>query len=156
VLHESRDQFSTVEVQPFVIERFEHACVLWCCVTISTRSKELLSNFVSNWVKVLPKHNELLQKVYGSDSLSHSTAFEWFKQFREGWELLEDDELSGRPTTSRNEQTIEKVCQLVMQDRHITLRMLSVELNVSKDTIRAIMHDDLGMKKCVLNLCLIS
>jgi transposase len=79
--------------------------------------------------------------------LSRSTAFEWFKRFREGWELLEDDELSGRPTTSRNEQTIEKVHQLVMQDRHITLRMLSVELNVSKDTIHVIMHDDLGMKK---------
>jgi hypothetical protein len=40
-------------VQPFVIERFERACVF--CVTISTWSKELQSNFVSNWVKVPPK-----------------------------------------------------------------------------------------------------
>jgi histone-lysine N-methyltransferase SETMAR len=39
------------------------------------------------------------------------------------------------------------VQQLVMQDRHITLRMLSVELTVSKDTIRAIMCDDLEKKK---------
>jgi hypothetical protein len=54
-LHESRDQFSTVEVRSFMIERFEHAYVLWCCVTISTWSKELQSNFVSNWVTVLPK-----------------------------------------------------------------------------------------------------
>jgi hypothetical protein len=38
-----------------VIERFERACVLWCCVTISKWSEELQSNFVSNWVKVLPK-----------------------------------------------------------------------------------------------------
>jgi hypothetical protein len=52
---ESHDQFSTVEVRPFMIERFERACVLWCCVTISTWSNELQSNFVSNWVKVLPK-----------------------------------------------------------------------------------------------------
>jgi hypothetical protein len=34
-----------------------------------------------------------------------------------------------------------------MQDRQITLRMLNVELSVSKDTIRAIMRDDLGKKK---------
>jgi hypothetical protein len=34
-----------------------------------------------------------------------------------------------------------------MQDRHITLQVLSVELNVSKDAIRAIMRDDLGKKK---------
>jgi hypothetical protein len=54
-LHEPRDKFLTVEVLPFVIERFERACVLWCCVTILTWSKELQSNFVSNWVKVLPK-----------------------------------------------------------------------------------------------------
>jgi hypothetical protein len=90
---------------------------------------------------------ELLQKAYESDSLPRSTTFEWFKRFREGRESLEDDERSGRPTTSRNKQTIEKVCQLVTQDRHIILRMLSVELNVSKDTIRAIMRDDLGKKK---------
>jgi predicted HTH transcriptional regulator len=73
--------------------------------------------------------------------------FEWFKRFREGQESLEDDERKGRPTTSRNEQTIEKVQQLVMQNHHVTLRMLSVEFNVSKDTIRAIMRDDLGKKK---------
>jgi hypothetical protein len=54
-LQEPRDQFSTVEVLPFAIERVERACVLWCCVTISTWSKELQSNFVSKWVKVLPK-----------------------------------------------------------------------------------------------------
>jgi transposase len=90
---------------------------------------------------------ELLQKAYGSDSLSRSMTFVWFKRFREGRESLKDDERSGRPTTSRNEQTIGKVQQLVMQDRHITLRMLSVELNVSKDTIREIMCDDLEKKK---------
>jgi hypothetical protein len=39
------------------------------------------------------------------------------------------------------------VRQLIMLDRHITLQMLSVELNVSKDTIRAIMRDELGKKK---------
>jgi transposase len=52
---------------------------------------------------------ELLQKAYGSDSLSRSTTFEWFKRFREGRQSMEDVERSGRPTTSRNEQTIEKV-----------------------------------------------
>jgi hypothetical protein len=59
-----------------MIEKFEHAYVLWCCVMISTWSKELQSNFVSNWVTVLPKLMKLLQKAYGSDSLSRSTTFE--------------------------------------------------------------------------------
>jgi transposase len=92
------------------------------------------------------KIHELLQKVYGSDSLSCSTTFEWFKRFQEGLESLEYGERSGRPTTSRNEQTIEKVRQLVIRDHHITLRMLSVELNISKDSICVIIHDDLGKK----------
>jgi hypothetical protein len=39
------------------------------------------------------------------------------------------------------------VRQLAMQDHHITLQMLSVELNFSKDTIHTIMRDDLGKKK---------
>jgi transposase len=59
--------------------------------------------------KSAAKTYELLQKVYGSDSLSRSMTFEWFKRFREGQESLEDDERSGRPTTNRNEQTIENL-----------------------------------------------
>jgi hypothetical protein len=42
--------------------------------------------------KSASKTYELLQSAYGSDSLSRSTTFEWFKRFREGRELLEDDE----------------------------------------------------------------
>jgi transposase len=107
--------------------------VLWCCVTISTWSKDLQSNFCFKLGKSAFETYELLQKAHGNDSLSRSTTFEWFKRFREGRESLEDDERSGRATTSRSEQTIQKVRQLVMQDHHITLRMLSMELNGSKD-----------------------
>jgi histone-lysine N-methyltransferase SETMAR len=42
---------------------------------------------------------ELLQKVYGSYSLCRSTAFEWFKRFREGCESLEDDDGKARVKT---------------------------------------------------------
>jgi hypothetical protein len=47
-LHESRDQFSTVEVRQFVSV---------CCGAVSQfrHGAELQSNFVSNWIKVLPK-----------------------------------------------------------------------------------------------------
>jgi hypothetical protein len=34
----------------------------------------------------------LLQKAYGSDSLSRSMTCEWFKRFREGRDSLEDDD----------------------------------------------------------------
>jgi hypothetical protein len=75
-----------------VIERFERACVLWCCLTISTWSKELQSNFCFKFGKNASETYELLQKAFGSDSLSCSMTFEWFKLFREGRELLEDDD----------------------------------------------------------------
>jgi GH24 family phage-related lysozyme (muramidase) len=44
---------------------------------------------------------KLLQKAYGSDSLSRSTTFERFKRFREGRESLEDDETMQKRANNR-------------------------------------------------------
>jgi hypothetical protein len=86
--------------------------VLVCCgaVTISTWSKELQSNFVSNWVKVLQKlmncytkHMEVILCLVQQ----HLNGLSDFEMVGSHWRMMER---SGRPTTSRNEQTIEKVC----------------------------------------------
>jgi hypothetical protein len=70
----------------------------------------------------------MLQIVYGDEALSRSSAFEWFK---DGLEDLQDDPQSGRPSTSRNADTIVNVREMVTWDRWLTLRMMSDELNIN-------------------------
>jgi hypothetical protein len=50
--------------------------------------------------------SEMLQIVCSDEALCRSSVFEWFKQFEGGREVLQDDPRSGRPSTSRNADTI--------------------------------------------------
>ena len=49
-----------------------------------------------------------LQQVYGDTALKKSAVYNWFSRFKNGQET-EDDQRSGRPSTSRTEEMIEKV-----------------------------------------------
>jgi hypothetical protein len=68
---------------------------------------------------------EMLQTSYGDEALSHSSVFELFKQFKDRHEDLQDDPRSRRPSTTQNADTIANVREMVIQDRRLTLRMMS-------------------------------
>ena len=63
--------------------------------------------------------------------------------FRDGREDIEDDPRSGRHTECRNNNKVEKIYQLLLQNRHLSLRMLADEVNIGKDTVRKIVIEDL-------------
>jgi hypothetical protein len=73
--------------------------------------------------------HEMVQTVYGDEALSRSSVFERFKCFKDGREDLQDDPRSGRPSTSRNADTIANVREMGKRDPRLTLRMTSNELN---------------------------
>jgi transposase len=51
----------------------------------------------------------VLQQVYGDTALKKSAVYDWFSQFKNGQEMLENDLRSGRPSISRTKEIIEKV-----------------------------------------------
>ena len=59
----------------------------------------------------------------------------------------EDESRSSRPLTSRTPEMIEKVRQMLAQDRRLTLRLIADELGINKDTAHIIVRDDLGKRK---------
>jgi uncharacterized cysteine cluster protein YcgN (CxxCxxCC family) len=63
------------------------------------------------------KNVKLIQKAYGNVALSRTTTFEWHKRFREGRESVKDDERSRRPTTSRTDDNIAAVDEMVKEVR---------------------------------------
>ncbi|KAG5347257.1 SETMR methyltransferase, partial [Acromyrmex charruanus] len=90
-----------------------------------------------------------MQQVYGSQCLDRTAVFEWHKRFLEGRETLEDDKKSGRPILVRTPEMIEKVRDFVANDRNASLKMMEEALNISRETIRTILHEDLGKTKFV-------
>ncbi|GBM58575.1 hypothetical protein AVEN_222800-1 [Araneus ventricosus] len=60
---------------------------------------------------------EMLQKAFKDDCVSKTTVFDWNKKFKDGGECAIDDPRFGRPSTSINDQDIDKVTELVLGDR---------------------------------------
>ena len=58
----------------------------------------------------------LVQKAYGNEALNQSNNFGWYSQFRDGRELVEDDERGGHPKLTRTEVNTAAVADLVKND----------------------------------------
>jgi len=88
-----------------------------------------------------------LQQVYGDTALKKSAVYDWFSRFKNGQEKLEDDQRSGRPSTSRTAEMIEKMRQVIQCDRRMTIVELEQEVGISHGSIRAILSDNLKMRR---------
>jgi hypothetical protein len=61
----------------------------------------------------------LVLKPYGNVALILSNVFRWFSGFRDGRELAQYDERSGRPKSIRTEVNIAAVADFLTNDRRI-------------------------------------
>jgi hypothetical protein len=91
--------------------------------------------------------HEILQTNCGDEVLSRSNVSKCFKLFQDGRDNLQEDPRSGRPSTSRNSDTIANVREMVTRDLRWPLRMMADELNINKEKIRQILHEDLRRGK---------
>lgn len=90
---------------------------------------------------------KMLRSVYGEETLSRKTVFQWFKRFREGRESVVDEHRSGRPVKSRTTANIERVRKLFLPDRRLSVRIMANELNLPREIVRTILTKDLGKLK---------
>jgi len=84
----------------------------------------------------------LVQKAYGNEVLNRSNVFRWYSRFRDGKELVDEDEGGGRPKSTRTE--VAAVADLVKNDRRIPPRMIAECLNIPKTVVLRILKEDLG------------
>ncbi|GBM73034.1 Putative uncharacterized protein FLJ37770 [Araneus ventricosus] len=97
--------------------------------------------------KTAKETHEMLVKVYGVDAVSKNCVSEWFKRFRDGKEDVKDEPRSGRLPTSTTPDNIERVRQMLADDRRLSLRMMAEELKISLDSVSNIIHEHLQKRK---------
>ena len=90
---------------------------------------------------------EMLVQVYGDNAMKKTAVYKWVKRFSEGRESVTDEEKSGRPATSRTEENIANVCQIVRENRRLTVRSTAEQVNINRETVRKILTEDLDMRK---------
>ncbi|PNF38778.1 hypothetical protein B7P43_G12822, partial [Cryptotermes secundus] len=72
---------------------------------------------------------------------------EWFNRFKHGRMSADSEQRSGRPSTSRNADVIEKVWTLIMEDRRLAIREVADEVGISRGSANTILTEDLGMRR---------
>jgi len=67
--------------------------------------------------------------------MEKTAVYKWVERFSEGRESV-TDERSGQPATSRTEENMAKVCQIVRENRRLNVRSIAEEVNIDRGTVR--------------------
>ena len=66
--------------------------------------------------KTSTETSQMLQQAYGEDCLSRTQCHKWYQCFKSGRMCIEDDPKSGRPSTSMDDDRVEKVLAVIRQN----------------------------------------
>jgi hypothetical protein len=72
----------------------------------------------------------------------------------EGQDEVEDDKHLGCPLMSKTKENVEKISEIVQKDRCLSIQMMGEMVNMDKETVRQILHDQLNMRKVCAKLVL--
>ena len=111
------------------------------------RNKESASNFVSILKKTAAETHQILQEAFGENAMSQSKTFLWYKLFKDGrTSAADDDERSGRASTSTTPENIAKVREAILADRRQTIPDVCEIVGLSYGTVQRILADSLNMR----------
>jgi hypothetical protein len=89
----------------------------------------------------------MLQQAFGNEAKGRTQCFEWFSRFKAGRTSVEDDERSGRPSTSKTEANIEKVRKAVHKDRRQSIQDIESAVGISYGSCQSILTENLNMRR---------
>ena len=76
----------------------------------------------------------MLGQVYRDNAMKKTAVYKWVKHFSEGRESVTDEERSGQPPTSRTEENIAKIHQIVCENHRLTVRSIAKQVNIDRKT----------------------
>jgi hypothetical protein len=79
--------------------------------------------------------------------MGRTQCVERFSRFKAGRTSVEDDERSGRPSTSKTEANIEKVRQAVHEDRRQSIQDIASSVGISYGSCQSILTENLNMRR---------
>ena len=85
---------------------------------------------------------EMLKTAFGGEAMGRSQTLQWFSRFKAGRTSTDDDELSGRPVSSLTPEMIERVHQIIREDRRRTIDEVSMLVGISHGTCHKILTED--------------
>ena len=72
----------------------------------------------------------MIRQVFKDESMSQTAAFMWHKLFKDGRESVEDEPRAGRPSTSRNDDKVQRVREMLNSDSRLSVRMIADRIGI--------------------------
>jgi len=88
--------------------------------------------------KSVKETHEKLKLAYGDAAVTTKTVYKWFERFRNGCESAEEEEISGRLSTSKTQENVERVSEMIRSNRPLTIREISEGVKISYDSVQKI------------------
>ena len=92
---------------------------------------------------------QLLQQAYGEDCLSHMQCHKSYQHFKLGRTSIKDNLKSGRPSTSMDDDHIEKVCAVIRENHCLTVHEVSEEVGICKSVCHTVLTEKLKLHHVV-------
>ncbi|CAK9826493.1 Protein GVQW3 [Anthophora retusa] len=89
----------------------------------------------------------MIRKVYGDESMSNTQIKEWFNRFKSGQTSVESDPRSGRPSSTKTPENVERIRTVINENRRLTVREIGNDLGIPKTIVSEILSKDLGMSR---------
>jgi len=86
-------------------------------------------------------------EVCGVETVDRSTISRWAQSFREGRLSIENDPKSGRPRTSTDDQSVERVLQILEGDRRMTCEEIAHCAGISRASAYRILTERLHKRR---------
>ncbi|UYV63889.1 hypothetical protein LAZ67_2005893 [Cordylochernes scorpioides] len=116
-------------------------------------SSKMETNEIRAVIKCLCKKGMLSKEIYEDmvdtlrdDAISYSTVKKWVATFKLGRISTEDEHRPGRPVESVTQENIDKIHDLVMLDRRMTVCQIEETLGIPKQMVDRIMREHLGLR----------
>ena len=90
---------------------------------------------------------EMLKIALGEEAMCRTQTYERWKRFKEGRTSVDDDPRSGRPSTSKTDDNVAKVREVIRSNRRLTVREVAEEVSISKTVCHEILNENLGMHR---------
>jgi len=95
--------------------------------------------------KYVPETFEMLKMALREEAMCRTQTCQWWKRFKEGRTSVDDDPRSGRPSTSKTDDNVAKVREVIRSNRRLTVREVAEQVSISKTVCHEILTENSSM-----------
>lgn len=88
-----------------------------------------------------------LSEVYGNKAFSRQAIAKWCELFESGRNSVEDEIRQGRPVSSVTDDNIQRVEQMILDNRRVTEDEIAIAMNISHGSVHTIISEHLKFRK---------